>query len=340
MILLSIIVPIYNRESLVESLYNTLKLYNLADVQIIIVDDGSTDNTVELLKSTFKDFINPVKILSRENSGPGGARNFGLKHVESTWVWFVDSDDAITIDAYEYLKNHNSDVDFIDFNIQEAGSVVSSMTFESGTYEVDETIKNSLINNFGRICTKIFHQNFLARSNFKYPEYCVYEDNYLSLTLPFKTERFNKVNLLAYIHNQNDSSVTRSLSFSERSYDRVLTSYQGFVDAAKFVKDQKQAQALWNRFTELFLYNSIYLFKEDFSLTNFSWLERINRISSTYNKLYPSLKDKLNFEVQNAPARPVILVLKNMFHLFPVKNPGLDFYREKNKRNWEHSIKF
>ena len=102
------IIPVYNGEKQVSSFFSTITKQTIFNqVIFIIVDDGSTDNTLSLLKNRFLGIEN-VKILTKENGGAGSARNFGLKFIsnlEQGLVTFIDFDDEIKTNFLETLKS-------------------------------------------------------------------------------------------------------------------------------------------------------------------------------------------------------------------------------------------
>ncbi|MGV8163183.1 MAG: glycosyltransferase family 2 protein [Candidatus Nanoarchaeia archaeon] len=111
--LLSIIIPTYNRKdcvlNAVNSILNQSKIH--FDYEIIISDDGSTDNTYKLFQNKNK----KVKYFWHENKGVNGARNFGIKKAKGDYFIFLDSDDELTLDAFEYLNQNEEKLGKINF---------------------------------------------------------------------------------------------------------------------------------------------------------------------------------------------------------------------------------
>jgi glycosyltransferase involved in cell wall biosynthesis len=102
---LSIIVPFHNSAEKCAPLLAVLgELRPESSVELIFVDDGSTDGTVAVLREFEASSKCPVIVVERENGGPGAARNSGLDRATGEWVWFVDSDDVIDLDAIQLAK--------------------------------------------------------------------------------------------------------------------------------------------------------------------------------------------------------------------------------------------
>lgn len=85
----SVIIPVYNREDLIHEALDSVFAQTFQDFEVIVVDDGSTDGTVDALQA----YPEPVRIIEQENAGPGMARNTGIEAAEGTYVAFLDSDD-------------------------------------------------------------------------------------------------------------------------------------------------------------------------------------------------------------------------------------------------------
>ena len=102
--LLSFVVPCYNSESYMKNCIHSL-LTGGREVEIIIVDDGSTDGTADISDKYAEDYPELVKVVHQENGGHGEAVNTGLRHASGLFFKVVDSDDWVSISAYkEILK--------------------------------------------------------------------------------------------------------------------------------------------------------------------------------------------------------------------------------------------
>ena len=98
----SVIIPVYNREKYLKQCLDSVINQTLQDIEIICIDDGSTDRSLKVLNEYGKK-DGRIKILNQENQGPGLARNSGLKIARGEYIGFVDSDDWIDLNFYETL---------------------------------------------------------------------------------------------------------------------------------------------------------------------------------------------------------------------------------------------
>ncbi|MGN1327029.1 MAG: glycosyltransferase family 2 protein, partial [Clostridia bacterium] len=113
----SVIVPIYNVEKYITKCLESLANQTLEDIQIILVNDGSTDNSGKIAKE-YADKYSNIIYLEKENGGLSDARNYGLKYATGDYISFVDSDDYVNKELYSNLINYmNNDYDMVKFNI-------------------------------------------------------------------------------------------------------------------------------------------------------------------------------------------------------------------------------
>ena len=139
----SVIIPVYNVEKYLERCVNSLKNQTLKDIEIILVDDSSTDSSFEICEKLASE-DSRIKVISKENEGAGKARNAALKIATGEYIGFVDSDDFVHEDMfktlYEKAKQYNSDlvmsgVIFVDGNMfSQTGDCVKKEYFKTDTH--------------------------------------------------------------------------------------------------------------------------------------------------------------------------------------------------------------
>ncbi len=157
----SIIVPVYNAEKYLERCINSLKSQTLSDIEIILVDDSSTDSSLEICK---KEALNDsrIKVIHKENEGAGKARNAALKVANGEYIAFLDSDDFVNADMLEVLlkraEKYNSDlvlsgVLFVDGNMfsREGGCSLKKYFNEDTHFETKEELKKLKMGIFGAL---------------------------------------------------------------------------------------------------------------------------------------------------------------------------------------------
>ena len=271
--LLSIVIPFHNSLGKCEVLLTTLAQCVHHDVEFILVDDGSTDGTIDALERHAGELQNRVQVIQQDNRGPGGARNTGLKAALGEYVWFVDSDDDIVLNAIDIVReNRTHKYDFIDFNLLHEGIEVNSMELPEGEYEsLRRSGPNQFLSaghglRFGRLCTKVFRREFLRLIECTdvgmYPEYCVYEDNPIAMVLAVTPCRFLKSEAIGYHHiTESLVSVTRGSVLSPRTFDRVLTAAYGLERARMLTQRSEEVAALETIYVRLAWYNTLGMYR-------------------------------------------------------------------------------
>ena len=104
MINVSIVIPVYNVEKYLKQCLESVVNQTLDKIEVICINDGSTDNSLNILKEYEKKYNNII-IIDQENKGPGFARNIGMKRASGKYIYFLDSDDYIELNAMEDRKS-------------------------------------------------------------------------------------------------------------------------------------------------------------------------------------------------------------------------------------------
>ena len=223
--LVSIIVPAYNEEKNIEGCVNRLLNQSYKNIEIIIIDDGSTDSTFSLCKLlTKKD--SRVKVFTQPNSGVSVARNHGLDVSQGEYVMFVDADDELLPDAVECMFNSiiNNPVDIVQgcmdgelsANIQYSGGnfIIESKQLLGSILDYSHTSKDNLEKRFIRSthgsCAKLFRKSFLQFYLLKFDTDLVLgEDMMFTLKTYVKSEKICLLDKLVYKIVENPNSSTR-----------------------------------------------------------------------------------------------------------------------------------
>jgi len=332
--LLSIVIPFHNSAQKSKNLLNSLVLCLDSDVEIICVDDGSSDNTRQLLHDFQKIAACSVKVIEQENRGPGGARNTGLNKASGKYIWFVDSDDNINVDAALLIlrKNENYDPDFIDYNIKSGTEVYSSMKFTKGYYTVNENIHEKLVDQFGRIFSKIFHRRIFNDPKVRYPEYCIYEDNALLFILPSRIQRFVKSEECCYFHDQTYDSITRGKR-TDRYFDRMITACWGFSMSLEIENKPNLRDLMQNKFLELYLIRTGIITRTP-SLLWFEKLRVMKQFRDDSVGLGIHVSRQQIFFLLSSASFSYRLVFLMLFHLSALLPSQQVYFRRKRDSAW------
>ena len=112
----SIIIPVYGVEKYVSKCLESLVNQTLNDIEIIVVNDGTKDNSQKIIDKYVKKYPGKVKSFIKENGGQGSARNYGLKQANGDYIGYVDSDDYVELEMYEKFYN-KAISDYLDIAI-------------------------------------------------------------------------------------------------------------------------------------------------------------------------------------------------------------------------------
>ena len=156
MIKISVIVPVYNTEKYLPKCLDSLVNQTLKDIEIIIVNDGSPDNSQKIIDDYVKKYKN-IKAFEKKNGGLSDARNYGIKKASGEYIAFLDSDDYVTVDMYEkmYKKAISQEFDMVvcDLNYVYNDKVVKAY---SNIKDDTTDIRKAMINIYPAAWNKIF----------------------------------------------------------------------------------------------------------------------------------------------------------------------------------------
>src|SRR5690554_7984530 len=101
---ISVIIPVYNKAPYLEQCLNSVINQTYKNLEIIIIDDGSTDNSLEICEK-YRKKDERIQLISQENQGVSVARNKGIQKASGEWIYFLDADDYLELDAFGILMN-------------------------------------------------------------------------------------------------------------------------------------------------------------------------------------------------------------------------------------------
>ena len=229
--LVSIIIPAYNMGDLVKSCINSVLNQTYSNYEIIIVNDGSKDNTEAVCAEFAK--ANPnIFLFTQENQGVSVARNNGMKSAKGDYILFLDADDTIPPNALndlmETAKKYDSDMTM--------GKISPNEQIPIGVFSNDEFLIKCLENNpitYYSVRT-LYKREFLSGIYFEKGYVCS-EDSYFIFECAIRMPKVATIPECVYSYNVNVNSVTRS-AFTRKRYDSIckLIEKKEAVIAEKF----------------------------------------------------------------------------------------------------------
>lgn len=207
----SVLIPVYNTEKYLSKCIDSVINQTLKDIEIVIVNDGSKDNSQIIIEQYAKK-DSRIKYCVQENSGLGATRNKGIELATGEYIAFLDSDDWVENDYYELMYNQaintKSDMVISDYTVD---SLNSSYIYENKYEQIDKRryIKDVLMRNVsGFSWNKLYKRELINSNNLKFPlreNFENIEDQYFTLKTLYLSKKISFLNkpLIHYIIRDN-----------------------------------------------------------------------------------------------------------------------------------------
>ncbi len=300
----SIIVPIYNVEKYLEKCLDSIVKQTLKPIEIICVDDGSTDNSPQIL-AEFAAKDSRIKVITQKNSGLPSARNVGLDRAKAKYIMFADSDDYLADNMLELLYNaiieYQTDAAVCDVENVSDGSLAASkqiseikkyddwftvFRLSDGVYNVDFDISRQ----FASVCwNKIYKADIIRQYNMRFPEKLFQEDEFWLWEYMLQCKNFYFVNKKLYTYMHRKGSQIDTLYKSSGALD-ILEQYKNVYNYVKKYRD-------------------IILYKQLLA-QYFIWAAN-DRLKNTDTNLHPALLEKVRDYTFNCNPSETML---NFYH--------------------------
>ena len=253
--LLTVIVPVYNDETNITRCLTSIFNQSEKNIDIIVVNDASTDNTLDVVKSLQRN--HNFRIINMEkNMGAGACRNEGVYAAQTPYITFVDSDDWIDISTYEKCYEHFKDLpdiiifgliyDYVEVNHREKKYYYAKDFKINGEYALNiytHTIPTELsitpiVNN------KIYRKQFLMDNNISFHEKLRYQEDDV-----FTFRTLSKADVVLFLKDGNYHYCQRENSLIHTVSDKSIS---GFVDAYVFLCDTLKADGNFEFYKKAF----------------------------------------------------------------------------------------
>ncbi len=211
MVKVSVIIPVYNAEKTIEDCLRNLVNQTLDGVELILVNDCSTDRTWDYLLAFEHYFPDKIKLINlEENLGPGGARNVGLSYAEGEYVGFADSDDLVEPEMFEELYNRalETGADIVECAFYDdviAGPIVC--TSDENTGILDDKKKNAIVAIGGYLVNRIYRRELWDGVYMR--EHAILEDLEPFIQVVLRANSFEKVAKCLYRYRAVEDSLSR-----------------------------------------------------------------------------------------------------------------------------------
>lgn len=300
----SVIIPVYNVEEYIRKCLDSLVNQTLKDIEIIVVNDGSPDNSQEIIDEYVEKYPKKIKSFIKENGGQGSARNFGLEHATGEYIGYVDSDDYVDVNMYEKLYN-NAKKNQSDISI-------------CGTYVVDgekliEELEPMIFSNkkknafFGKkaVWNKIYKREMLIANKMEFRSKLWYEDFDFSFKAISAATKVSYVNEPLYYYlirpgsTMNNSNIHRNLEILQ-AFDQI-----------KDIKGNKDIQEFL-AIDHIYISTIVRIIK---AKANWKYKkETIEKIRTFFNANYPTYKENKYIKTLSKNRRIIFELLERKIY--------------------------
>lgn len=209
----SVIVPVYNTEKYLQKCLDSILRQTQKDIEIILVDDCSTDKSFDIISAYQEREPRTIKVLQTEkNSGPATARNLGLEIATGEYIGFVDSDDFITPTMYEEmqeaLEETHSDIARVNQRILLFGKDISSIKKDNSSFTIINPKEDSrfIVTEPPCVTNKLFRRNLIG--NERFPEGLKWEDYPFTVPLTVNANQIASLSDRSYTYNMHRNNTT------------------------------------------------------------------------------------------------------------------------------------
>ncbi len=250
--LISIVVPVYNVEQYIEACMDSLLAQTYTNIEILAVNDGSKDHSLDLLNAYAKK-DDRVIVLNKENGGLSDARNYGMKHMKGEYVAFVDSDDLVSpryIEAmYEAIVKEDLEIAVCDMQYfyEDSSEVKQSSGGSFTVSNCKETPSLIALNNSS--CNKLFKKELF--DDVEFPVGWFYEDLATIPLVVYKAKRIGKVNEALYDYRQRSGSIAHTAS------QKIFDIYKAIQRVEDYVKNHGNEEAVLKEIKHLYVIHGL-----------------------------------------------------------------------------------
>lgn len=224
--MISVIVPVYNVEKYLEECLDSIQNQIYTDIEVILVNDGSTDNS-EVICEKYCEQDKRFKLINQKNQGQSSARNVGVEASTGEFIAFVDSDDIIKINYLEKLMQYMiEDIDIVESNFTVSKkdffietSKETMILFEGNSQEAVKIFPNHVLS--VNPVTKLYRRSIVEAV--PYLEGLIFEDIYSGIGMLKYIRKIIKIDYVGYYYRQHQSS-TMHRTFTEKNLDVFIVS--------------------------------------------------------------------------------------------------------------------
>ncbi len=278
--LLSIIIPMYNCADTICSLLDSIILQNFKDYELILVDDGSSDCTLEKVIE-YKTKMHNMIVLEQENMGAPSARNLGLHSASGKYIYFCDSDDLLSCDFFDLIKDdlYREEYDLVVGKVKHFTDEV----IYGKEYQILIPGSNMLKEKKYFMCdpipgTKIYKKEIIDKYNIRFANVKIGQDLNFYIKFLLSTKKVKECKNVIYYYRHREGSISRTYSI-----EKIIDIRESINDIIQFSKNT----------THNYEENKSVL--EMLKLSNYNWQLKKKKNLESYD--YEDLKKELYSDI-------------------------------------------
>lgn len=200
----SVIVPVYNASEHLNLCIDSILNQTYKNIEIVIVNDGSTDDSIKIINNYKNNYPNKIIIINKENSGVADTRNIGLNNANGEYVTFCDNDDYMEPDYIECYVNSIEDNDIV------VGGYIRKSYF--GKILFKRKLKPGKISPYVQLASwgKLYRNSFLKENNFRFLDCAIADDFYFNIFAYNTTDKIKIIDNTGYYWMYNDKSLSNT----------------------------------------------------------------------------------------------------------------------------------
>lgn len=290
----SIIVAIYNMEKYLNKCLNSLINQTLKNIEIILINDGSTDKSSEIIEE-YKSKDLRIKVINQNNQGPGEARNRGIKIANGEYILFVDPDDWIELDACEVLydkaKEINADVVLTGdtLYLEETGTLEKGYRDFSNYKTQHEIREKDFFKTFTAGCERLYKTEFLKKHKLYFNPHDLWEDSSFGCLIAILAKRIGFTKNLYYYRIRKDPT-TGEIDYKVFDWVKDFEYFSNYIDKYKIKSKKVTCSYIWylsqffNYYNNLSLNNKKIFYSKLISILP---LLKLNTLDILFSKAIP-----------------------------------------------------
>ena len=259
----SVIVPVFNQEPYICDTLNSIINQNFEDYEIIVIDDGSNDRSLELIHETLDASDIPNTVIHQKNHGVGYSRNKGIDNASGEYIVFVDGDDII---LPNHLKNlYNPDYDFSLVQMQKVENTIKSkaFTYNEKLSNPKEFIKKELLMEIPfHFAQMSYKRDLIIKNNIRFQENVIYgEDIYFALKALIHGQFIHITNEVTFSYIQHSESAIKTSKLKRLDVVNLFEMLEQYYqknnqpELANLVKTSRIPRAIFGNMNYFFINN-------------------------------------------------------------------------------------